>query len=580
MNRGGSHSVPVGKSAEPDTNQWEHLRELLIAPEQRQLAEVRERLDDPVRRAEELGRSLPDAIAIAASRDDRMARALQPTVDAALKRSAAANPKAIADAIFPALGPAIRKAISAALMGMMQSLNHLLNQSFSIKGLQWRIEAIRTGKSFAEVILLHTLVFRVEQIFLIHRHSGLLLQYASAGTSDSKDPDLVSGMFTAIQEFVKDAFDTKTGEMLDTLRMDGDHSVWIEQGPLAVLAIVIRGIPPVELRTRFRELLDRIHQLFGPQLANFNSEISAFAMIKPDLEDALVYQARKPTQRFSPLFWLLMALLLAAGGVWSWRAFNTQRQWDALVDRLTHEPGIVVTSTWKKGGRFFIAGLRDPLARNIASIIAEYPINPDRIQSHWQPFFALDDAIILERARHILHPPPTVRLAFANGRLAAIGRAPHQWVDQFRLQAGTIPGIEALDHSSLEDEQMAALRSAVTDLLRQAIYFEPGQWRLQPDQGDALSRVLKTLARIQHLEQPLEVAVSVTIIGRTDPTGQDAANLKLSQKRAQSVMNYLVQNNIAPGHLRAMGQITPDSPQKEADENFRCVLFKASIGAE
>ena len=57
-------------------------------------------------------------------------------------------------------------------------------------------------------------------------------------------------------------------------------------------------------------------------------------------------------------------------------------------------------------------------------------------------------------------------------------------------------------------------------------------------------------------------------------------NLKLSQKRAQSVMNYLVQNNIAPGHLRAMGQITPDSPQKEADENFRCVLFKASIGAE
>jgi len=106
--------------------------------------------------------------------------------------------------------------------------------------LKWRLEAIRTKRSFAEVVLLHTLVYRVEEIFLIHTQSGILLQHVGAEANHGKDPDLVSGMLTAIQEFVKDSFNSQTGEMLDTLRMDGDHSVWIEQGPHAMLAAVIR----------------------------------------------------------------------------------------------------------------------------------------------------------------------------------------------------------------------------------------------------------------------------------------------------------------------------------------------------
>jgi hypothetical protein len=268
MQRSGSHR-PQGEHPEGrDLTGYQELRELLTGPEQRQLAEILKRLNDPVRRAEELGQALPDAIAMATARDNRIARALQPTIDTALKVSAHKNPKAIADAIFPALGPAIRKAISAALAGMVQSFNHILNQSLSWQGLKWRLEALRTRKSFAEVALLHTLVYRVEQIFLIHRHSGLLLQHAVAENIASKDPDLVSGMLTAIQDFVKDSFDTKTGEMLDTLRMDGDHSVWIEHGPEAVLAAVIRGMPPVELRSRFRDLLERLHQLYGDRLDN------------------------------------------------------------------------------------------------------------------------------------------------------------------------------------------------------------------------------------------------------------------------------------------------------------------------
>jgi OOP family OmpA-OmpF porin len=156
---------------------WHELRTLLTGPEQRQLASILKRLDDPVRRAEELANALPDALSMSVVKDGRIARALQPTMDAALKRSVRKNPKAVADAIFPALGPAIRKAISATILGMVQSLNHLLNRSFSLQGLKWRFEAMRTQRSFAEVVMLHTLIYRVEQIFLIHRDTGIVLEH-------------------------------------------------------------------------------------------------------------------------------------------------------------------------------------------------------------------------------------------------------------------------------------------------------------------------------------------------------------------------------------------------------------------
>ena len=59
--------------------------------------------------------------------------------------------------------------------------------------------------SFAEVVLKHTLVYRVEHVFLIHRHTGLLIAHAASQDATSQDPQLVSSMLSAIQDFVRDS---------------------------------------------------------------------------------------------------------------------------------------------------------------------------------------------------------------------------------------------------------------------------------------------------------------------------------------------------------------------------------------
>ncbi len=81
-----------------------------------------------------------------------------------------------------------------------------------------------TDWPFAEVVLLHSLVFRVEQVFRIHKNTGLLLQHGVAPTVAAQAPDMISGMLSAIQEFVRDFFQASQRGTLQTLQV-GDLQV-------------------------------------------------------------------------------------------------------------------------------------------------------------------------------------------------------------------------------------------------------------------------------------------------------------------------------------------------------------------
>ena len=126
------------------------------------------------------------------------------------------------------------------------------------------------------------LIYRVEQIFLIHKETGLVLQHVAADLVDVKDADMVSAMITAIQDFVRDSFSGTGGDLLDTLNF-GESTIWIEQGPRAVLAAAIRGNPPLELRTTLEKTLENVEFEYGPALDNFKGDAAPFEACKPDL---------------------------------------------------------------------------------------------------------------------------------------------------------------------------------------------------------------------------------------------------------------------------------------------------------
>ncbi|MDH4176203.1 MAG: hypothetical protein OEW31_02790 [Thermoleophilia bacterium] len=265
------------------------LRRLLVTPEQAEVDALRLRLDDPRIHARDVSGVLAEAIVLRAREDDELQRALQPIFARTLRLAIQEDPALVADALYPVLGPAIRKAVAHALRDLVQSLNRILSRAFSIRAIRWRWEAWRSGRSFAEVVLAHTLLYRVEQVFLIHADTGLVLQHVAAPDVPTEDPSLVAGMLTAIQDFVRDSFGAGERETLDEFEV-GELVVWIARGPEAVIAAVIRGTPLPIVRTTLEEQLERVHLTHREALQAFDGDASAFADTGASLEDCLLVE--------------------------------------------------------------------------------------------------------------------------------------------------------------------------------------------------------------------------------------------------------------------------------------------------
>lgn len=570
--------------------EMDELRRLLLEPEQLQLSNILERLNNPRVRAREMSRPLPEAIRLRNAQDDALSEALSPTIVKAFHSSIRKDPRPVAEAISPLMGPAIRRAISVALSSMVQSFDQVLKHSLSSRGLKWRWEAIRTGKSFAEVVLRHTLLFRVEQVFLIHKQTGLLLQHVAADASVTHDADIISGMLTAIQvaigNFARDSFGSDGEEQIDTLNM-GEREIWFESGQHAVLAVVVNGEAPETLRTDyFAPALEAIHTEQREDFNAFKGDSAPFEDSRRYLEDCLQsqYQGHDKSAVFKvPAYiWLLLAALVLALGTWAFFATRSNWRWNAYLERLKTEPGIVITETGKQAGKRFVAGLRDPLAADPEAILRnETSIDPAAVTSRWEPFQALDARFVLARAQKILDPPSTVELKFDQGKLSASGTASHDWIAGTRQIARALPGVTSFDEQTLTDDDLKEPEALRQQIQQQVIRFVMGSAQIAPGQNQEMQVLMSNVQKLFAVAPLAGRRIRLEVIGHTDTEGDEIVNQRLSQQRATKILSMLRSKQLTPDSLIPVGVGSAQpvrAETSEADKQFnRSVSFKVSL---
>ncbi len=482
--------------------------------------------------SESVSEVLPSALRKSARRDRKLTEATLPIVEENIKVSAKRNPRILAEAIFPIIGPAVRKAIAEALSQMVQSLNQTLEHSFSPQGMKWRLEAMRTGKPFGEVVMLNTLLYRVEQVFLIHKDTGILLQHVSIDPTATEDGDMVSAMLTAIQDFVHDSFKAQEDATIDALKVR-DLSVWIEYGPDAILAAVIRGNAPLTLRETLLETIEEVQFEFDGEFHDFKGDAAEFERSRPILERCLRFQlgtAEIETKGvftpFNALAGLLLLVVLVVGFFWvrdSWR-------WSGFVSRLKTEPGFVVAEAERGFFTHSISGLRDELAADPDAIRAEFKLDADDVEQNWKPFQDVSPAYVIERARRLLVPPAGVTLTYENGIVYADGDAPRQWFVDSRKIAPALNGVKSFQvgfdslKRTIESEKIRFACGTTNFLDRDAQIVAS----LTADFED-LSRVSKVSGR----------GFRVEIQGVADPSGTDEINAEISQARADKILAEL-----------------------------------------
>src|SRR5579862_848421 len=451
--RADNAELPSGSgSPQDDEKALQELRSLLLSEEQHEIVALRERLESPQQRTADVSSVIAEAIELrrAQGGDSALSAALTPTVEGAVRESVRKDSHVLVEALFPVMGPAIRRSVAEVFRSTVESFNQVLESTFSIRGLQWRLEAMRIGRPYAEVALLHSLVYRVEQVFLIHLKTSLVLQHVVDPAAATQDADMVSSMLSAIRDFVRDSFETQQSDSLDSLQM-GQLQIWIEQGPQAIVAAVIRGQAPQELRLTLKEKLEEVHRRFSRELENFEGNAAPFEAFHSEMAACLTASYRRDAKPKSRPYFTIAAVSLAVllGVWWGYSAYQ-HHKWSNFVDELKQQPGIVVTSFAKSGGKYQIQGLRDPLAADPAALLPQRGLDPAKAAFHFSPFYALDDSLVQQRAIALLAPPAGVTLTVQNSVLHASGEANLAWARSLRERAPLIAGIAFVDDSRLQ----------------------------------------------------------------------------------------------------------------------------------
>jgi|GEM_PF-1940099 len=428
------------------------LLELLNGDERTRLAEVERRLDDPKALADMVQKALQEALK---NNPAQMEEVLRPLVIAALMRQDSGGNSAMKEAVTPVVGSATTSAVKQAFNDRMVSLSQTLSRTFSLDGLKWRIESIKTGQPFSEIAMRNSAVYEICDVYLIDRASGLLMLRVGGENSIESNPDAAAGMLTAIQDFARDSAFAGNDTELSRITLS-DHTIYLEDGRKAYLAAVVRGNAPIaEVRPQLRKALETYHKEHAKELQAFGRDSTALAEHTSALKSCLISRGNVASldqkfpvaKRYLVAAWICLALpLLLLFGWWLHQAKQKNQQ-AAFVEALRDIPGVVVSHHETKNGKLHINGLRDEFAsRPVEEAIEQAGLGPEDLVPDWETFPFDHAEYNLKRAKARLNPPAnSVQLDLKDNTLVASGTASDAWLRSAETKAAGLLHISGLN---------------------------------------------------------------------------------------------------------------------------------------
>ncbi len=342
-----TQNAPLIPEAAPSTNgegadfALEELRAILAAPDRQRMAELATRIT-------ELEHRTGDPAALIAL--------IAPLMSDIIRRTIQSSRDAMIEALYPIIGQLIGRAVAEAIRDLVRVIDARMRTSFDLKMAWQRLRGRMAGIPPEMLVLREALPFRVTEVFLVHRQSGLLLLHLSGETRADDQADLISGMLTAIRDFAQDAFGRGQDGQLDEIQY-GDRRILLEATSSVYLAVVVEGIEPPGFRTALRDRVLAIAHRHADALAHFDGDATRLADAELPLNELLLLssdQAAAKKQALSAgqqrillgLAMLLIVCLLGTCAGAGLALYNTlNRPPTAIMIVVTATPGPTATPT-------------------------------------------------------------------------------------------------------------------------------------------------------------------------------------------------------------------------------------------
>lgn len=558
-------------------NDLDKLKSLLFGAEKEALDSISDRVTQPEPRTSDVADVLAEAIHQSHKENSQLVQSLTDPVGECLQQAFRDDPQTYSDALYPVMGPAIRKSIAHTLKEFSQQINQAVEHSLTPKGLKWRLQAARAGIPFGDFVLQKTLLYRVEQAYLISRENGLLIDHVHHSASKIKDSDAVSAMFTAIQDFIKESFTPDKTGRLESADM-GEFTLWAVHGPHALLVCVIRGVPPKNLRGELSAVLEKIHFRYGDAVRSYNGDPSSVSGVEAELQECLELQATQKVddaKRGTP--WpliIIVSILVAATAYLYYGRWTDANELQNLSTAIRETPGLYLASADRDGDNIVVRGMRDPLAPSIAEIASGIGLAPDSIVADVSPFQSLDPALIRKRVDLAIGELETADYDFSGATVTITGSASRSWLDTARNRILQVAGVDTVDVSSVVDLDVEKLKSEIVTLSGTRFIFV-SDVGLAPAQQSAIRELAQKLSTLQARADASDHNIGVTIIGSTDMSGDAESNAILSIRRAELVATIMAEYGVIAQDIRQA-----DAPVDSTVSGLNTALRNASVELE
>jgi hypothetical protein len=115
----------------------------------------------------------------------------------------------------------------------------------------------------------------IDEVFLM-TPTGMLLKHYTRRLRPDQDEDILAGMLTAVQNFVRESFD-EAGGRLNEIRFE-NYDILISHAKNVVVAAIISTKKPERLRIQLKSVTDDIQLHYGETIKNWSGD-------KKDLEE-------------------------------------------------------------------------------------------------------------------------------------------------------------------------------------------------------------------------------------------------------------------------------------------------------
>jgi len=119
----------------------------------------------------------------------------------------------------------------------------------------------------------------IDDVFLLHAKDGLLIKHETRRLKPDIDTDILSGMLTAVQQFVKDSFRTEEGE-LDEMTF-GEMHILIGRGKWLIVASMVTGGSTESMADQIQKSIKEMEDQHWDQLEDWDGDMVLAKVLAP-----------------------------------------------------------------------------------------------------------------------------------------------------------------------------------------------------------------------------------------------------------------------------------------------------------